>query len=574
MSELADFAEIETPTKWGPLRETFIIAALALTLNLAGNGRISLWDRDEPRYAGCTREMIAKGEWVFPTFNGEPRFHKPILIYWLMRAGIAIGGDNPFGARLISALAGTGTSLLVLVMGRRMLGPRAGFLSALMLTTAPIMIVESKLATTDATLAFFLVGSQFCLWELSQRTSKRIAALFWVLMGLATLTKGPVGFALLGSAGVVSWWWRGPPAVWGRLRWRWGIPLFLIVIAPWFIAVGIASDWEFFRFALGNQVANRVVSKMEDHGGFPGYYVVTSLFTFHPWSALLPAAIYGAWHRRREDPRFGFLLGWVIGPLIFLECVQTKLVHYYLPAIPACALLAGWLVDVLAAGGDNLRCLPLGKSSLRLLGGTGLAMTAALCAGLFILPSMLWVPCLAMAGIVLGGTFVGVRQLGKASTYRAVGSLSATWALTMLILSAWFLPAAEPFRLSRIVGEKLAILSDRESAPPLLLKYQEPSLIYGMNRQATLVRTWKGFYEAIGRKGAFVTAMIHPQETEEFASRDDHLIIDVQEVVQGFDLNKGQTQTLHLAVIRRRPGVPLPPPEPAGEASRKNLRVK
>ena len=72
-------------------------------LNLAGNGRTGLWDRDEPRYAVCVREMRARGDWLFPTFNGAPRYHKPILIYWLMGLGTALGGDNPFGVRLVSS---------------------------------------------------------------------------------------------------------------------------------------------------------------------------------------------------------------------------------------------------------------------------------------------------------------------------------------------------------------------------------------------------------------------------------------------------------------------------------------
>ena len=70
---------------------------LALTLNLAGNARISLWDRDEPRYAGATREMRASGDWLRPTFNAEPRYHKPVLIYWLMMAGTALGGTTRSG---------------------------------------------------------------------------------------------------------------------------------------------------------------------------------------------------------------------------------------------------------------------------------------------------------------------------------------------------------------------------------------------------------------------------------------------------------------------------------------------
>src|SRR5262245_30552537 len=84
------------------------IVVLALALNLAGNRRTGLWDRDEPRYAVCVREMRARSDWTFPTYNGDPRYHKPILIYWLMGVTTAVAGDNPFGARLVSVVAGAG----------------------------------------------------------------------------------------------------------------------------------------------------------------------------------------------------------------------------------------------------------------------------------------------------------------------------------------------------------------------------------------------------------------------------------------------------------------------------------
>ena len=186
-----------------PLRiaQAALIVAVALTLNLAGNGRTGLWDRDEPRYATCTREMRQSGDWVHPTFNAEPRYHKPVLIYWLMLAGTALGGDNPFGARLVSSVAGAATCLLVWAWGRKMFGPKIGLMAALMLATAPIMVAESKLATTDATLALCLVACQFALWTLGRQESGKAAAAFWACLALATLTKGPVGPA--GS-------WRSP----------------------------------------------------------------------------------------------------------------------------------------------------------------------------------------------------------------------------------------------------------------------------------------------------------------------------------------------------------------------------
>ena len=85
----------------------------------------------------------------------------------------------------------------------------------------------------------------------------------------------------------------------------------------------------------------------------------------------MPAAVLGAWLRRRSSPNFGFLLGWAIGPLVLLECFRTKLIHYYLPAYPACALLAAWLVVTLVREEVTLRRWPLGR-----LLGIGMALLA------------------------------------------------------------------------------------------------------------------------------------------------------------------------------------------------------
>ena len=547
-----EIGDVESTARWRVRwAEAAAIAALALVLNLAGNGSVSLWDRDEPRYAVCTREMLARGDWIFPTFNAEPRFHKPILIYWLMRAGFAIGGDNPFGARLVSVAAGTATCLLVLGLGRRMFGARVGFLGTAMLVTAPIMVIESKLATTDATLTLFLVANQFCLWELGSRPSRRLAAAFWVLIGLATLTKGPVGLALIACSGGVSWWCGGPVCMWKRLCWRWGLPLFALVTAPWLILVGLQSRGEFFKVALGQQVAERIMSGVEQHGGFPGYYIGSTLLMFHPWSALLPAAILGAWTRRKSNPVFGFLLGWIVGPLVLLECVRTKLIHYYLPAYPACALLAAWLVVSVAREGVNLRRWPLGRLGMGLLGGVGIGITAVFAAGAVVTPlSMRW-PLLGTALVIGSGTLWGITLMYRTATERAILGLAATWALVMLTVSAWLLPAAEPYRTSQIIGRKLVRLVGEHSAHPVLLAFQEPSIIYAMGRTAPLIRTWKQFDNELDRHGEVVTAITYPRETVEFERRT-HLEVEVLETVHNFNLNKGATQTLQLALIRRK----------------------
>ncbi len=530
------------PDRRRRLLEAVLIGVLALTVNLAGNGRTSLWDRDEPRYAGCTREMAARGDWIHPTFNGEPRYHKPILIYWLMRAGFWVGGDNPFGARLVSSIAGAGTCLLVLGLGRRMLGEQAGLIAALMLASSPIMVIESKLATTDATLAFFLVGAQACLWELSQLLGRgRVALGVLGAQALAMLTKGPVGPALIACAGVASWLFHGPTVVSRRLEWKWGALLFILIAGPWYVAIGIATGGDFYRFAVGSQIAARITSGLDDHGGFPGYYLVTSALTFHPWSALVPAAILAAWARRKADPTLGFLLGWIIGPLVLLELVRTKLVHYYLPAYPACALATAWLVRELSAEGVNIRRWPLGRLALGMLGGVGLGVAVLAAAGAVALPSAFRWPCLITAVVAASGTLWGLFRFQHAETERAVLGLALAWSLVMLTLGGWMLPAAEPYRLTRIVGERLGVLSRSVNAEPVLLKFQEPTIIHAMGRHAHMIRTWATLNELLDQHGTLSTAML-PEDIREFGLRSEEYELELRETVEGFNLNKGREQ--------------------------------
>lgn len=535
----------------GLVYEAVAIGLLSLTLNLVGNGRISLWDRDEPRYAVCTREMRASGDWVHPTFNAEPRYHKPVLIYWLMLAGTALGGDNPFGARLVSALAGTGTVLLVWVWGQRAFGAKGGRIAALVLATAPIMVVESKLATTDATLTVLVVACQLALWELSQRSSRWMAGLFWSALGLAVLTKSPAGPVLIGASAVASWWWGGPTAFWRRLHWRWGLPLAAAIVVPWNVAIMVRSHGAYYGVAVGYHIIQRATSGIEQHGGFPGYYVVIGFLTFFPWSALVPAAFAAAWTRRREDPRAGFLTGWLIGPLVLLECVRTKLIHYYLPAIPAAALLVGWFVARVLddPARSAIRDWKLGRFGCRAIGGVGATTAIGLALAAFVLPVSLKAPLLAVATVMMVLAVFARREFLAGRTERAVVGLIGLTALLLATTTGWLLPAAEPYRISAVVGRRLAALEAREGVRSVLCTFQFPGAVFSLGHPAPIVRSRAELVEEVGPGGRVLSALL-PVEIA-MLKRDPALTIEVLETLEGFNLDKGRRDTVHLALVRR-----------------------
>src|SRR5258707_14591475 len=106
-------------------RPVLALVLLSLTLLLAGNWLLPLMDRDEPRFAEASREMVQRQDPVIPWFNGQYRFDKPPLIYWCQVASYKCLGENAFAARLPSALFGTATAVLLFMWGRRLANERA-----------------------------------------------------------------------------------------------------------------------------------------------------------------------------------------------------------------------------------------------------------------------------------------------------------------------------------------------------------------------------------------------------------------------------------------------------------------
>jgi 4-amino-4-deoxy-L-arabinose transferase-like glycosyltransferase len=472
-----------------------------------------------------------------------------------MRAGFALAGDNPFGARLPSTIAGAAMCLAVWGWGRRMFGGRAGRWAALILATAPIVVTESKLATTDAPLALWIVLAQWALWELSRRPSWFAALGFWVCLSLSILTKGPVGPAIIGVSAIFAWWWGGGTSYLARLRWLPGLALFAALTAPWFVAIEFASHGDFHRVMIGDQVLRRASTQIESHPGFPGYYLGVTALLFFPWSALIPATIRAAWTRRRDHSDFGFLLGWVVGPLIMFEIARTKLVHYYFPSYPALALLIGWYVAALAAGrveAPTAKIRRLGLSSL--LFGVGGAWVVGSIVLAYVLPAQMRAPCLAIALLAAIGLAVGGRFLLLGRYERATGSLVAVWSLLGLVLGGWLLPAAESNRISVLAGRELRRASARVGLDPVLVTFKPPGLIYQAGHPLAVMKTTDGLIRHVEKKGA-VLAALNPREFKYF-HEGLGLEVEALEVLKGFDVEKFRKETILITRVRYQPRPP------------------
>ncbi|MGN6368044.1 MAG: ArnT family glycosyltransferase [Phycisphaerae bacterium] len=146
--------------------DLLLLFALGLCIYTPGLGNITLFDRDEPRFAQAAREMIQRHDYLVPHFNGALRPDKPPLLYWLMDASYWIFGQvNELSARMPSAVCGTLTLLVVYLMVALRFGTFTARYAALILGTCTVYVIESRLATADATQLFFITVCMACAWQ-------------------------------------------------------------------------------------------------------------------------------------------------------------------------------------------------------------------------------------------------------------------------------------------------------------------------------------------------------------------------------------------------------------------------
>jgi len=513
----------------------------ALVVFWFGNWGHSLWDRDEPRYAVATREMIAGGDWIVPYFNHEYRFDKPILIYWLMSVPMRLSGVNEFSVRAVSGVAGAATVALLFVLSLRMGADRGGaHVAALTAFVSPLLLVISKAATTDAVLVLTVVGALALHWE--QRRSgfswiRHVA--FWAVIGLSILDKGPPGPLVVGLAvgGERLWRWRarnvddaspalrldmGPTAlprsrrvaiVLAVVRLTIGILVLLAVALPWAWAAWDATDGAFFQVAIGRHVIERAAVSLESHGGPFVYYLPVLFAGVFPLTALVVAACRWAWSARRVAP-LRLLWCWLIPPFIVFSFAKTKLPHYVSPLVPALALMAGlwWTVRHAEHGPEDSKphatdadtSFDSKAQSLAETGriAKGWIRFGAIFTGLFgfvggvalpIAAAIAPFPRLIAPGIVLGVLLATSSVAGSVYWWRRRRKPALVlWVAGFLAFVAvgflWGVPELEPLRPAKQVVEWV-----RAHAPPgtelMAVDYQEPSLVF----------YWKGHVHMFGK---------------------------------------------------------------------------
>ena len=177
-----------------------LIVAVALPQFLLGLGDRGIWTPLEARYALVAREMLEAGHWVLPHLGGQVYADKPPLLFWSIAFISALGsGVTEWTARLPTALAAVCVCLVTWRLGVRLFSPTSGLMAALVLATSGGFFWSGRQALPDMLLTLWTTTACWAVWEWLAGMRRKAAIAAGACMGLATLSKGPVGLVTAGS---------------------------------------------------------------------------------------------------------------------------------------------------------------------------------------------------------------------------------------------------------------------------------------------------------------------------------------------------------------------------------------
>jgi len=418
----------------------------ALLLLFVRLGAYPLLDPDEARFARTSVEMSRSGDYVVPTFEGQPRLVKPPMLHWIQSALFQLGGPNELLARLPAATATFMSVLLVAWIGWRRFGVEGAAWSAVVFLTFPIVVLIARVGTLDALLSVHILA--VLALDLVQHDHQELerSGVIGLLLGLAFLVKGPVGVLLpltMILAGRTATGRDVVPSM--KTVATTALALFAVVM-PWGIVFIRRIGWGNVAHVLRTEAVDRAVSGTA-HVEPWWFFLGVALVAFLPWAGpLFLGTIRGLtrWHDP-ESPTGPYAAAAFTAGLVFFSLSKGKLPNYILPLAPLAALVVTFEL------GQELV-----NPKRRRAGSSLVAVTlVALSFGLGV------AAVISLESDAQGTAYVGAVVFGTAALVALYGMLKSSPRLVYGSAAV----ASFTFLLSVVVGAPSILAATRSTAP-------------------------------------------------------------------------------------------------------------
>lgn len=535
-------------------KDWLVLVLVSCVVLLPGISSIPPVDRDEGRYAVATSQMVETGDFIDIRFQDEQRYLQPAGIYWLQSIAVTVTGtadDRAIWAHRIPSFLGIlAAVVMTAAIAAGLFGRTAGVGAGLLVATALAVGFEARIAKTDAVLLATITAAHLSLMRIYLQPQGHWwrPALFWAALGAGMMIKGPIILLFIGLALAALLVWDRKFSWLGGLKPLWGVPLFLLIALPWYVAIGIVSDGAFYAEAVGDSLMGKVGESQQSHAGPPGYYLGLFSLTFWPGSLFAVFAGWWAWANRTR-PAVRYLICWIVPAWIAYELIATKLPHYVMPTYPALAVLA---VAAIFAPGDSKVPLWL-KIAAGLYAVVWLAfsgLVAAVPAAGFHWSEGVVSPLLVVLGAAI--FLAAAAALALYLTGRRPASLAAGLAggaLAVITVYGVTMPRLETLWLTPRVVAAVDAHAACEPARLVTSAFREPSLVYRHGPYDTVLAADPADAATrLAADAACSLALIDASEAEPFLAQAEALGLSLQalETVEGQNYSNGDEMRLTL----------------------------
>ena len=297
-----------------------------------------LWVQDEARYGEAVREMMANGSYMVPTLDGRFYSDKPPLYFWIMALQARLSGLNERSFRIVTFFSILGCAVAFFIFARRLLGESRGLWATIILLTSMLFLIAGNIVRMDALMTLFVVLSFHYLTRAVDEGNLRLVWPGYGFSLLATMVKGPLGFAFPVLAAIVYACVQKRTKWFSQLRLIYGMGLALSAAGLWIGYLHISGKDAYLKEVLFTQIWGRSLNSWS-HQEPPYFYALVLLPFFMPW---LPFLWGGFRHAPRDVRRVA--LCWFLPGFVLISAISGKLFIYLLPVLPPLALLvAAWL---------------------------------------------------------------------------------------------------------------------------------------------------------------------------------------------------------------------------------------
>ncbi|MBA4380545.1 MAG: hypothetical protein C0393_07730, partial [Anaerolinea sp.] len=230
-------------------------------------------------YAAAVKSMLMNWHnFFYASFDpaGFVTVDKPPLGLWVQTASAALLGLSGFSLMLPQAIAGVLSVLLLYYLVRRVFGPTAGLLAALVLAVTPISIAANRNNTMDSQLVLTSLLAAWAVILAAEKGKLRYLLLGFLLVGAGFNIKMLQAYMILPALYLLYLF--APPLAWWKRILHLGLATVVMIVVSLSWAVIVDSIPVDQRPYIGSSEDNTVMELIVGHNGVRRLGVIAGWF--------------------------------------------------------------------------------------------------------------------------------------------------------------------------------------------------------------------------------------------------------------------------------------------------------